>query len=176
METYNQMLYITGCSVLLSAVTLVSSQQMGPAIGFVTRHPDALWSILSLSLASTIGQLFILYTIKQFGALVFATIMTTRQFLSILLSCVLFMHPLTWEQWGGTGLVFGSLYAKAFGGKKKSSSEDGGKDKLSPLPTTSGGSDEIMSSNDAAAAAQAAHDALLGGGEPKPSPRRKSPP
>ena len=40
--------------------------------------------------------------------------MTTRQFLSILLSCIIFMHPLTALQWLGTGLVFASLYYQAF--------------------------------------------------------------
>ena len=119
METYNQMLYITGCSVLLSLFTLFTSRQMGPALVFLIRHPDCFGSIMMLSMASTMGQLFILYTIKEFGALLFATIMTTRQFLSILLSCVLFAHPLTWPQWGGTGMVFGSLYYKAFKGKEK---------------------------------------------------------
>ena len=44
------------------------------------------------------GQLFILFTIREFGSLVFATIMTSRQFLSILLSCIIFMHPLTAPQ------------------------------------------------------------------------------
>ena len=46
-----------------------------------------------------VGTLFISYTIKTFGSLVFATIMTTRQFLSILLSCLLFAHPLSAGQW-----------------------------------------------------------------------------
>ena len=40
--------------------------------------------------------------------------MTTRQFLSILLSCLLFLHPLSFGQWIGTGLVFGALYYKVF--------------------------------------------------------------
>jgi adenosine 3'-phospho 5'-phosphosulfate transporter B2 len=45
------------------------------------------------------GSLFISYTIKSFGALVFAIIMTTRQFLSILLSSLFFGSPLTLGQW-----------------------------------------------------------------------------
>lgn len=45
------------------------------------------------------GSLFISYTIKSFGALMFATIMTTRQFLSILLSSFFFGSPLTGGQW-----------------------------------------------------------------------------
>ncbi len=67
-----------------------------------------------LTLCFTHRKLCILYTIREFGALLFATIMTTRQFLSILLSCIIFMHPLTLMQWLGTGLVFVSLYYQAF--------------------------------------------------------------
>jgi adenosine 3'-phospho 5'-phosphosulfate transporter B2 len=44
-------------------------------------------------------QLFIFYTIQQYGALHFALIMTLRQFLSIILSCAVFRHSLTSSQW-----------------------------------------------------------------------------
>lgn len=45
------------------------------------------------------GQVLIIYTIRQFGALAFATIMTTRQFISVLVSCAVFAHPLSTGQW-----------------------------------------------------------------------------
>ena len=109
----------------------------GAALAFVQRHPECLRGIFVLSLASTLGQLFILYTIREFGSLTFATIMTSRQFLSILLSCVLFMHPLSGPQWVGTAAVFGALYFQAFtrkggghggghGSSKKEESDSGG--------------------------------------------------
>lgn len=41
----------------------------------------------------------IVHTIRNFGSLVFATIMTTRQFLSILVSCIVFRHQLSVGQW-----------------------------------------------------------------------------
>lgn len=44
-------------------------------------------------------QLIISYTIKRYGAVVFATIMTTRQFASILLSSLVFWTPLLPMQW-----------------------------------------------------------------------------
>ncbi len=50
------------------------------------------------------GQLFIMHTIRAYGALLFATVMNTRQFLSILLSCALFGHPLSHGQWREPGL------------------------------------------------------------------------
>lgn len=113
MTIYNQILYVTCFSASFSFLGLVSAGQLMPAISFVTRHPEALTSIMMLSGAATIGQLFISHTIKSFGALLFATVMTTRQFLSILLSCLLFAHPLTAGQWMGTVMVFGALYYKS---------------------------------------------------------------
>ncbi|CAM8985764.1 unnamed protein product [Rhodiola kirilowii] len=53
------------------------------AIDFVVRHNDCLFDIAFLS-----------------------------TLVSILLSCVWFAHPLTWEQFIGAAVVFGSLYAK----------------------------------------------------------------
>jgi adenosine 3'-phospho 5'-phosphosulfate transporter B2 len=113
METYNQMLWVTACSALLSAAWLLGDSSMGEALAFVGRHPEALRGIFTLSISSAVGQLFILATIREFGALVFATVMTSRQFLSILLSCVIFMHPLTAAQWAGTATIFGALYYQA---------------------------------------------------------------
>ena len=44
--------------------------------------------------------------------------MTTRQFISILLSCILFAHPLTGGQWLGTVMVFGEAGpVPGFGGQ-----------------------------------------------------------
>lgn len=95
MSIYNQILYVQSCSACISLFSLVVNGQLAPALSFVQRHPEALYSIATFSAAATIAQLFISHTIRTFGALVFATVMTTRQFISILLSCVLFAHPLT---------------------------------------------------------------------------------
>lgn len=114
METYNQMVWVNLCSAAISLFWLVSDSSIGKAIDFIQRHPSVVGDIIILSTAAMLGQLCILYTIREFGALLFATIMTTRQFLSILLSCIIFMHPLTLPQWGGTCMVFGALYYNAF--------------------------------------------------------------
>ncbi|EFJ49432.1 hypothetical protein VOLCADRAFT_104315 [Volvox carteri f. nagariensis] len=87
--------------------------QLLPALAFLQRNPEAALWILGLSAASAVVQLVISWTIKRYGAVVFATIMTTRQFFSILLSCMVFMTPLTIGQWAGTLLVFGAIYYKA---------------------------------------------------------------
>eukprot|EP00878_Enallax_costatus_P018347 GHUV01019310.1.p1 GENE.GHUV01019310.1~~GHUV01019310.1.p1 ORF type:complete len:321 (+),score=60.09 GHUV01019310.1:156-1118(+) len=99
MTSYNQVLYVSLCSICLSSFGLVTSGQLGSTLSFISRHPDALSAMILLSCASSCGSLFISYTIKTFGALVFAIIMTTRQFLSILLSSLFFGSPLTGGQW-----------------------------------------------------------------------------
>ena len=38
-------------------------------------------------------KLFIYYTIAEFGAVVFTIIMTTRSALAIILSCIIYSHP-----------------------------------------------------------------------------------
>ncbi|KAF3776111.1 UDP-galactose/UDP-glucose transporter 5B [Nymphaea thermarum] len=114
MEIYNQIFYTTLCSCILSLSGLIMQGHLLLAIDFVYRHRDCLLDVILLSTVATLSQFFISYTIRTFGALTFATIMTTRQLVSILLSCVWFGHPLNWEQMAGAGIVFGSLYSKSF--------------------------------------------------------------
>ncbi len=114
METYNQMLYVNGVSATLSLAWLVTDGAIFEALEFISRHPAVFTDIVTLSLSSMFGQLCILYTIKEFGALLFAAIMTTRQLVSILLSCLIFLHPLTWQQRSSVLMVFGALYAQAY--------------------------------------------------------------
>lgn len=106
MHSCNQLLYVSSWSALLSAGFLLASGQMKPALEFVSRHPESLQLMLLQSCVSTTVQLFISFTIKQYGALNFALMMTVRQFLSIVLSCVIFKHELTILQWYGFRLLF----------------------------------------------------------------------
>lgn len=114
METYNQMLYVSGVSATLSLTWLVTDGAVFQALEFISRHPAVFTDIIALSLSSMVGQLCILYTIKEFGALLFAASMTTRQLVSILLSCLIFLHPLTWQQWFGVFIVFTAIYAQTY--------------------------------------------------------------
>lgn len=114
MEIHNQIFYTTMCSCVISLSGLILQNHLLPAVDFMVRHPDCFYDVLILSTVATASQFFISYTIRTFGALTFATIMTTRQLVSILLSCVWFVHPLSWMQWVGAAIVFGALYGKSF--------------------------------------------------------------
>ena len=96
-------------STVLSFVTLVHTHELGPALSFVMEHSEIHLHFFMFSICSTIGQLFIFYTIKNFGAVVFTLIMTTRIVLSIALSCILYGHPITFAGYLGLALVIGAM-------------------------------------------------------------------
>lgn len=118
MDIYNQVFYVTLCSSFISMIGLLAQQQWSLTLDFLRRHPDCLYDILLLSAVATASQFFISYTIRTFGALIFSTIMTTRQLTSILLSCIWFAHPLSWQQLLGGMVVFCTLYFKSFSNSK----------------------------------------------------------
>jgi solute carrier family 35 (adenosine 3'-phospho 5'-phosphosulfate transporter), member B2 len=99
MDTSNQVLYTSLCSMLMSLVVLLISGEMWRAGGFLLRHPPAMAYITAVSSVATIIQYFVAYTIKTYGALNFAALMTARQFLSVIASCVIFKHRFTAGQW-----------------------------------------------------------------------------
>lgn len=145
MHSCNQLLFTAAWSAVLSAAFLAGSGQIWGAMSFVLRHPDSMWLMLLQSAVSTTVQLFIVFTIKQYGALNFALMMTLRQFLSIVLSCLVFRHTLSTTQWLGTLLVIGGLLARSLD-KATGSNRNAGiggetpppkvKLKVEPPPTT----------------------------------------
>lgn len=58
---------------------------------------------------STVGQMFILYTVRHFPPLVLSTITTTRKFFTILFSVFFMNNPMMPLQWFGVALVFAGL-------------------------------------------------------------------
>jgi len=96
-------------STVLSAITLVHTHELSSALEFVYQHSEIHLHFFLFSICSTIGQLFIYYTIKNFGAVVFTIIMTTRILLSIALSVVLYGHQVTGMGFLGLCLVLAAV-------------------------------------------------------------------
>lgn len=96
-------------STVLSFVTLLHTNEFTPAWAFVVEHSEIQLHFFLFSICSTIGQVFIFYTIKNFGAVVFTLIMTTRILLSIALSCILYGHPISNIGYLGLVLVVGAV-------------------------------------------------------------------
>lgn len=120
-------------STVLSLITLVHEDELDKALGesekrsllgklrililtsstfrssfsfseFVFEHQEIHLHFFLFSVCSTIGQLIIFYTIREFGAVVFAIIMTIRVLMSIVVSCIMYEHPITFT--GALGLLF----------------------------------------------------------------------
>ncbi|XP_017777696.1 PREDICTED: solute carrier family 35 member B1 homolog [Nicrophorus vespilloides] len=77
---------------------------------FVGRHPYVLYNITLLALAGAIGQHFIYFMVSGFGPLPVSIVTTTRKFVTVLASVVIFGNSLIPRQWLGTIIVFSGLF------------------------------------------------------------------
>ena len=91
---YQMMLGVNAFSLMYTFAKAAAFGEFIACVDFLFVHPLALIHITLFSLASSVGQLFIFYTIKRFGPVIFSMMMTTRQVLSMVLSCLLFGHQL----------------------------------------------------------------------------------
>lgn len=98
---------------------MIPGGNLTTAFSFASRNPGMIRDAIVLSLAASLGQMVIYFTIHRFGALTYSTIMTTRQFASMLLSSILFLHAINMSQWAGVVLVFAALYYQGFSGDGK---------------------------------------------------------
>ena len=109
-DQYQMMLGVNTWSILLTGYTLLQSGEGLTALAFIAADSRAMLHMFVLSVSSATGQLFIFYTIKEFGPVVFTIMMTTRQILSLILSCIMFAHSLGTLGWCGSLLVFAIVF------------------------------------------------------------------
>ena len=114
MSSVQMMFGVNLFSCLFAVGSLLEQGALVEALGFMRRHPDFAAHAALLSVCSAFGQLFIFYTINQFGAAVFTIIMTLRQAIAILLSCLLYGHAVTTTGVLGIGVVFLALFLRLY--------------------------------------------------------------
>ncbi len=105
-------------SCLLTVSALLQQGTLVKSLEFMAAFPQFGWDCIVLSLCSAVGQLFIFYTITEFGAVVFAIITTVRQAMAILISCVYYGHPVTATGALGVLVVFGAVFLKVYCGHR----------------------------------------------------------
>lgn len=120
---WQMMAAINFYSILL---TLTSLHQLGglrPALQMLASSSRLMRDCLTMSVMSSVGQMFVYYTIKRFGSVLFAVIMTFRQLLSILISIIVFRHEIDFSSTLGLLLVFSvagyQVYHKSKRGNKR---------------------------------------------------------
>ncbi|KAF9364708.1 UDP-galactose transporter [Mortierella sp. NVP85] len=90
------------------------SSELANAIAFCQTHPAIIKDIVMFSLCGALGQLFIFYTLEQYGSLSLVTVTVTRKLFTILLSVVAYGHHLTIMQWVMVAVVFSGIGLEAY--------------------------------------------------------------
>lgn len=114
MSSMQMMLGTNLFSSLFTMWSMIEGGSFLSSVWFALSHPEFAFHAVLLSLMSATGQLFIFYTIQSFGPIVFTIIMTTRMMLSILLSCILYNHPLSAQAMFGVIIVFVALFLRVY--------------------------------------------------------------
>ncbi|XP_015206571.1 adenosine 3'-phospho 5'-phosphosulfate transporter 1 [Lepisosteus oculatus] len=114
MSSVQMMFGVNLFSCLFTVGSLLEQGALFDSLGFMSRHSEFAFHAVLLSVCSACGQLFIFYTISQFGAAVFTIIMTLRQAIAILLSCFLYGHAITMVGGLGVAVVFLALFLRVY--------------------------------------------------------------
>ncbi|KAK7907630.1 hypothetical protein WMY93_016242 [Mugilogobius chulae] len=114
MSSVQMMFGVNLFSCLFTVGSLLEQGAFFESLSFMMRHSEFAFHAVLLSVCSACGQLFIFYTINQFGAAVFTIIMTLRQAIAILLSCFLYGHAVTLVGGFGIFTVFLALFLRVY--------------------------------------------------------------
>ncbi|XP_017883090.1 adenosine 3'-phospho 5'-phosphosulfate transporter 1 [Ceratina calcarata] len=101
-------------SCLLTAMSLFQQSSFPVILSFMIKYPRFIVDCLLMSICSATGQLYIFYTISKFGPVTFVIMMTIRQGLAILLSCLIYHHHITVFGIIGVIVVFGSVFLQIY--------------------------------------------------------------
>jgi len=109
-STYQMMFGVNCSAIIITVLALVAQNEIPAVVEFLTHNPQAVWNNVVTAITSATGQMFIFYTIKTFGPVVFTIIMTTRQMISMCISTIYFGHTITKGSMFGALIVFGTLF------------------------------------------------------------------
>ncbi|KAM0747236.1 UAA-domain-containing protein [Meredithblackwellia eburnea MCA 4105] len=113
----DQMIWTNIFAGLIATITALATNVTGtlwPNVQLLLTSPSLLWDVCVFSGASALGLIILLNTIASFGALTCSLVMTTRQFLSILLNAGIFgnFRSVGIEGWTGVGWVASGIFIK----------------------------------------------------------------
>jgi len=119
-------------SCLLTSVSLLQQGIFYTSLVFMSQYSHFVIDCIVLSICSAVGQLFIYHTISTFGPVIFVIIMTVRQVVAVVISCIKFHHPLAPIAIVGILIIFSALFLRIYCGyrvktQKKSASGPGNK-------------------------------------------------
>ncbi|VDK38065.1 unnamed protein product [Taenia asiatica] len=99
-------------AVLFTITPLLADGTLFSSLRFAWDQPQFALDVVGSAVCSGFGQILIFGTIAEFGAVTFTIIMTIRQCLSILVSCLLFAHPINVAGALGLLITFGAILSR----------------------------------------------------------------
>jgi adenosine 3'-phospho 5'-phosphosulfate transporter B2 len=118
-DQFQMMFGVNIWSVFFTGISLFLSGEGTSSLQFIMADLSAFYDTVILSVTSAVGQLFIFYSVKEFGPVVFTIMMTLRQILSLFLSCLLFGHSVHLLGALGTTLVFLVIFNRIRRGERE---------------------------------------------------------
>lgn len=89
------------------------------AVNMVKSNVLLRYDILKFCLCSSLGQVLIFSIMKEFGSLAWVTISVTRKLFTILVSVIMFNHPVKFIQWFGVISVFAGMILEIYMSSKE---------------------------------------------------------
>jgi len=116
MSSIQMMAGVNLFSCLLTSVSLLQQGVFYTSLVFMSQYSSFLFDCMVLSICSAVGQLFIYHTISTFGPVIFVIIMTVRQVMAVVISCIKFHHPLAPVAILGILIIFAALFLRIYCG------------------------------------------------------------
>lgn len=92
---------------LVLIYSTILTNQLTYSLKFIHQFPDVLYTkIIWYAICGSVGQIFIFLTLEQFDSMILITINVTRKMFSMILSLLIFQHPLNRTKLAGIALVF----------------------------------------------------------------------
>lgn len=101
--------------LLASVIFALMKGSLYKGFSLLSQHPDIFMVMVSLAFLNVTGQFFTFDHINRFGPVSLSFINTLRKIVSIILSIVLYSHPMTMNRAVGLGIIFSVLVANSFG-------------------------------------------------------------
>ncbi|SCU83238.1 LAMI_0C02498g1_1 [Lachancea mirantina] len=112
------------CIVLWNVLCLVflSPDQFQNAVNMISKDSVIIYYLATYAICGALGQVFIFFTLENYGSLVLVTVTVTRKMFSMILSIVIYRHQVSRLQWVGVATVFGGIVTEA--ALKRKSAQD----------------------------------------------------
>lgn len=91
---------------VISNVVVGETSELASAVHLLTHFPQVKYDLLGFCACGCFGQLLVFSLMKEFGSLVWICVSVIRKLLTVLISVIMFSHPVNVYQWLGIAIVF----------------------------------------------------------------------